>query len=317
MVHTGSIVVGGEALVDLVRGGERATLAAHPGGGAFNTARTLARLGCPVRYLGVLSTDAFGVDLTERLAQDGVSVDPALCSTLPTTLAVADVDAEGGATYRFYTQGTSAPELALDAARTSMPADVAMVHVGTLGLVLEPLAATLRAVVKGVADHVLTMVDINCRPAAIADRDAYRDGLGPILAHTHVVKASVEDLAWLAPAAPAVAAARALLDHGPGLVLITDGPRGATAVSSVGELAVAAPAARVADTIGAGDAFGAAFMAWWYRRGLAIGDLTGTALVGQAMAFACLVAARTCERKGACPPTLAELGPTPFATPQR
>jgi fructokinase len=44
---TGLIVVGGEALIDLVPAGD-GTLAAHPGGGPFNTARSLGRLERPV-----------------------------------------------------------------------------------------------------------------------------------------------------------------------------------------------------------------------------------------------------------------------------
>lgn len=53
------IVVTGEALIDIVvdrHGG----LMAHPGGGPYNVARTIGRLGQPVTYLGRLSTDAFG-----------------------------------------------------------------------------------------------------------------------------------------------------------------------------------------------------------------------------------------------------------------
>ena len=53
------VVVAGEALIDLVPGSD-GLLAAHDGGGPFNAARTIARLGCPVAFLGCLSTDAYG-----------------------------------------------------------------------------------------------------------------------------------------------------------------------------------------------------------------------------------------------------------------
>ena len=53
------IVVGGEALYDLVAR-EDETIEAHPGGGPFNTARTIGRLERPVAFLGRLSTDRFG-----------------------------------------------------------------------------------------------------------------------------------------------------------------------------------------------------------------------------------------------------------------
>ena len=53
-----TVVVGGEALVDLVphQAGE---LRAHVGGGPYNTARTLGRLEQDVHYLGCLSHDGF------------------------------------------------------------------------------------------------------------------------------------------------------------------------------------------------------------------------------------------------------------------
>jgi len=56
------IVVAGEALVDLV---ERRSATPVPGGGPFNTAIALGRLGLPVAYLGTLSvmtTEAFSLD---------------------------------------------------------------------------------------------------------------------------------------------------------------------------------------------------------------------------------------------------------------
>jgi fructokinase len=70
---------------------------------------------------------------------------------------------------------------------------------------------------------------------------------------------------------------------------------------------VPAPPVRVTDTIGAGDAFAGGFLAWWHERGLARGDLAETDTVAAAAAFACLVAARTCERPGAEPPQRAEV----------
>src|ERR1700742_1156834 len=105
-----TIVVGGEALVDLVphAAGE---LRAHAGGGPYNTARTLGRLAQPVHYLGCLSDDGFGRRLREQLREDGVELDTVVDTGLPTTLALAEVDATGSATYRFYSDGTSAPAL--------------------------------------------------------------------------------------------------------------------------------------------------------------------------------------------------------------
>ena len=94
---TPSIVVGGEALVDLVAGGG-GELDAHLGGGPFNCARTLGLLEQPVAYLGRISNDRFGVQLRERLARDGVALDCVVATEDPTTLALAELDDEGAAT---------------------------------------------------------------------------------------------------------------------------------------------------------------------------------------------------------------------------
>jgi fructokinase len=64
---------------------------------------------------------------------------------------------------------------------------------------------------------------------------------------------------------------------------------------------------QVVDTIGAGDAFGGGFLAWWRSRGLGRDELEDTGLVVEATRFAVRVAAITCSRAGASPPRLAEL----------
>ena len=102
------ILVAGEALVDLVPAAD-GTLSPYPGGGPFTTARALARLGRPVAFAGRLSTDRFGERMAAMLAADGVAADATERTGDPTTLALAEIDAAGAATYRFYTEGTSAP----------------------------------------------------------------------------------------------------------------------------------------------------------------------------------------------------------------
>ena len=58
------IVVAGEALIDLILYPDL-RLTAVAGGGPFNTARTIGRLGGEVAFVGRLSTDRFGVMLRE------------------------------------------------------------------------------------------------------------------------------------------------------------------------------------------------------------------------------------------------------------
>jgi fructokinase len=300
------ILVGGEALFDLVYDGDE-DLHGHPGGAAFTTARTIGRLGQPVAYLGRLSTDRFGVRLERMLVADGVRLEAVVHTDDPTTLAMAELDETGSALYRFYERATSAPGLTPEAALAALPGAVGILHVGTLGLTLEPMATALEAVVQELSGHALVMVDPNIRPWVIADADTYRRRLGRVLGRTDVVKVSEEDLAWLEPERGAADAARILLQGGPRVVLLTRGGDGVQVVTGAGDVQVPAPVVEVVDTIGAGDAFGGGFLAWWRARGLGREQLDDQSAVVEAAAFGALVAARTVARAGASPPYLREV----------
>jgi fructokinase len=227
----------------------------------------------------------------------------------PTTLALAELGDGGSVSrYRFYAQGTSAAGLTSEAALAALPDRVHTVFVGTLGLVLEPMASALEAVVDRLSGtDTMVAVDPNCRPDVIGDPAAYRRRLKWILARTHLLKVSEEDVHFLDPDRDPVKATRALLVDGPTVGILTRGGEGAVVVTPERDVVVTSPKVEVVDTIGAGDAFAGGFLSWWREHGLgtdALGDLD---TVVAAAGFACLVAARTCERPGASPPYRNEL----------
>ena len=147
-------------------------MTAAPGGAPYNVARGCARLGAPTALVATVSDDGFGRRLAAGLAESGV--DDALLqrTTRPTTLAVAQLDAGGTASYEFYTEGTSAPLLTPE----RLPDAVDVLVTGGLGLVLEPIATAIESIVMATGPDVLVLVDLNCRPAAVDDDAAY--GLG-------------------------------------------------------------------------------------------------------------------------------------------
>ena len=255
------IAVTGEALIDLVAD-QDGRMAARPGGGPFNTARAIGRLGLALAFLGRLSADRFGRQLQASLDADGVTLAVPGLTDAPTTLAVVDVDHAGSPQYHFYLDGTSAAALEYPALAAALPGGLTALYAGGLGLAMEPIATSIdRVVGDDLPAGTLLMIDPNCRPEAIGDRRAYLDRLSRILRRADVVKISSEDLAYLAPDVPAAAAAAALLGRGPALVLMTDGPRPARALLRDGELTAEVPEVQVVDTVGAGDAFGGAFLA--------------------------------------------------------
>jgi fructokinase len=302
------IAVTGEALIDLVAG-TGGQITARPGGGPFNTARTIGRLGLSPVFLGRLSADRFGRVLRAALAADGVTPAVPGAADAPTTLAVVDVDPAGSPRYRFYLDGTSAPALEYPALLGALPAGLTALYAGGLALVMEPIASSIaRLAASDLPPGALLMVDPNCRPEVITDRPGYLARLSAILRRADVAKLSVEDLDYLTlGSAEPEAAARALLGQGPALVLLTDGPRPARAFLRDEVISAEVPAVTVADTVGAGDAFGGAFLAWWAGNGLAGPDLRRPGPVREALRAAAEVAAVTCTRVGAEPPWLAEV----------
>ena len=295
------IVVCGEALIDMIQNGD-GTQRAAPGGGPFNTARSLARLGVPTAFLGRLSDDSFGRELAGLLESDGASLELASVGHEKTTIAVADVDSSGLAEYQFLVQGTSAPNLTLDMLPDRLDPKVNAIHVGTLGMVLEPIASTLVELVRREHEGRLVMLDPNIR-IGLAPDDEYREHLSEVTSLSTIVKASDSDLAWLFPGASNQEAAEQLCSQGVPLVVVTLGASGAFAAHRDLRVAVDAVPVEVVDTIGAGDAFGAALFAWLHDHDLVRADLKlDEAELKAALDYACLAAAITCGRAGADPP---------------
>lgn len=297
------ISVIGEALIDLVitPSGE---VTAKLGGAPFNTARACGRLGAEVRFVGAVSDDRFGSMLAEQLADDAVDTASLVRVDAPTTLAAAELDDHGAATYRFYIDGTSAPALpVIDPAAV----DGAVVFTGGLALVLEPMAMAVEAALDARLPEQLVMVDVNCRPKVIPDRDRYVDRVARVVAGTDVVKVSDEDLDYLSPGLDASTAARALLATGPAVVLITRGGDGVMVVTADGETLVEVGTVDVVDTIGAGDSFGAGFLSWWVASGATRADAADIDRLTAAVQAANAVAGVVVGRRGADPPWRSEL----------
>ena len=298
------ITIVGEALIDLVVDPTGRVTAAL-GGAPYNTARACGRLGVDVSFVGALSDDRFGSMLRSQLIADGVDVAGAPTVALPTTLAAAEIDDGGTASYRFYIEGTSAP--ALDVGPEVAPGGI--VFTGGLGLVLAPMATTVEAMLASVPDDTLVVVDVNCRPMVVTDRDAYAERVGRVVARAHVVKVSDEDLGYLAPGVEPVAAARELLRSGPDAVLVTGGGSGVQVVAAAGERFVPVEPVDVVDTIGAGDTFGGALMAWWTIADPGSGATADLDVLEAAVRAANTAAGIACTRRGADPPRRSDLPP--------
>lgn len=304
------IVVAGEALIDLVpqaQGDVTAPLLPARGGGPYNTAIALGRLGAGVSFCSRISTDAFGASLVERLRAERVGIGLIQRGPEPTTLALASIDAGGSAEYSFYVEGSADRLFEVPG---ELAADTRALSLGTCSLVLEPGASSYEALMRREAGRgVFIALDPNIRAGLIPDAHAYRARFKSWLPYVSLLKLSQEDADWLGPDVEGWLAA------GPAAVVVTHGGDGLT-VHTRGGLSHSVPGERVqvVDTIGAGDTVNAALLHALSERDLlsadAVADLpreTWTEVLG----FAVRAAAVTCSRAGAEPPYAEELASLP------
>lgn len=304
------IVVGGEALVDLVPGGSTVDGGLTPlvprlGGGPYNVALAAGRLGAPTAFLSRISSDRFGQALRERLTASNVDISWVQSGDEPTTLAVVALGERGSASYTFYTEGT-ADRLVADPG--PLPDTVTTLCLGTLGMVLEPGATTYETMLRREsARGVLTALDPNIRADLIADTDAYRERFRSWLPDVRLLKLSDDDAAWLAGGADPVTAAKGWLDAGVDAVVLTQGADGIAVHTAADEVFVPSAPAQLVDTIGAGDTVQGALLAWLHQRDVRAVTQLGAADWRAALGYAARAAAITVSRSGAEPPVAEEM----------
>jgi fructokinase len=301
------IVIGGEALVDLVDDG--GTPRSVAGGGPFNTAVAFGRLDVPVGFLGTLSRDADGQMLAQRLVASGVDTSFVRWSDAPTPRAVVHRLRDGRNEYTFHLRGTSLADLPPNEL-PALPQEAWAVHVGTLALAIDPPASAYEALVDREAGRRQIILDPNVRPAIFGDVDVYRLRFERLVRLADVVKLSDDDAAWIYPGRPVEDVLKMILDFGPRVVAVTRGENGAVAGSTEGLVDVAGIPVEVVDTVGAGDSFGAALIAALVDEGAFGPQATrapGDAVLMRAVSYAVAASALTCTRTGAVPPSRDEI----------
>lgn len=300
-------IVVGEALVDLVgqRGGR--TLAAHPGGSPANVALGLGRLGVPVTLKTRLGRDSFGEMIRGHLEASGVRVDGGPGEGVSTSLAIATL-AAGIASYDFRIEwdvGDLSP----------LPVETRCLHTGSLATALAPGKDSVVDLIQREHERgrVTISYDPNVRPALLGEPARARPDIERLVTLSDVVKVSDEDLRWLYPDRSDEEVAQDWLALGPALVVVTRGGAGVYAVAANVELRRDAVPIDLVDTVGAGDSFTSGLLDGLHRADL-VGAARRDALAGidratleSVVKEAALIAAITCSRPGADPPTRAEL----------
>lgn len=303
----------GEALIDMIPAPTvtgSMGFVPHTGGAIFNTAIALGRLGIATGMLTGLSTDMFGQQLALALNASQVDTSPIITSNRPTTLAFVQL-VDGQATYTFFDEN-SAGRMLKPEDMPDLHADVSALYLGGISLACEPGADAYIALLKKEGSRRPVMIDPNIRPGFIDDVAAYRSRLETAMALADIIKVSDDDLAWLfAEPSTLKSKASALLEMGPGAVIVTCGGEGAIGYLRTGtEVHVSATRAEVVDTVGAGDTFNAGVLADLYRNGnltkAGISNMSADTLQ-RAIRFGTKVAGITVSRAGANPPWRSEV----------
>ncbi|GLX97195.1 sugar kinase [Herbidospora sp. NBRC 101105] len=237
-------------------GGMRLSVA----GAESNVAIGLARLGHPVRWAGLVGDDETGELVLRTLRAEGVDLTHARADRRGPTGLVLFERRVGELTRVIYHRAGSA-------ASFLSPADVlpaldpppVILHVTGVTPALGPNPA--EAVRAAVASGVPVCLDVNYR-ARLWDRATAAATLRPLASSLAVVIASDDELDLVAPAAATTERDRvaALLDAGVRDVVVKRGADGATGCTATETVHAPARPVRVADVVGAGDAFVAGYL---------------------------------------------------------
>ena len=297
-----SIWVCGEVLIDLLPG--TPDRIAIVGGGPANTAKALSRLGHEVQFIDGISTDAYGQSARAELIKDGVRLDLALTSDLPTCTATVSLSKDGSASYEFFINGTATfafTESWLPDPERYKPE---ILQIGTLVTIVEPGASVLYDWAIKVSEFAPIVFDPNIRSSVMPDLIKYRDEVEKWIKISSVVKFSEDDITALYPGDDPIEIAKICLEKGVQLVVITRGADGLVGVTASGAVEVPGVRVAVVDTVGAGDTVGAIIVE--AVKEIGIMNLNGSKL-GEVLHRAAVAAAITCSRAGAQPPRVFEL----------
>jgi fructokinase len=300
-------LVCGEALFDFFSendaGGQasKVNFKAIAGGSPFNVALGLRRLGIDVALFAGLSTDYLGRRLLQVLQEEGVRPAYLLDFDAPTTLAMVAVGADGSPHYSFRGEGCADRQLQVEHLPELGP-EVRGLHIGSFSLVVQPIADTLLALVRRESGKRLISLDPNVRLNPEPNIGLWRERISTLVEHADLIKVSDEDLNLLYPERDPQNVIESWLEHRCQLVFLTRGGQGATVFSrSHGSWAVPACAVMMADTVGAGDTFQAALIAWLTEQQLDSIDglqrLTREQ-INAMLTFAVRAAALTCSKTG-------------------
>lgn len=266
------------------------TFAKSLGGSPTNVAVAAARLGHRCAVVTKVGDDGFGLYVREAL--EGFGVDSRFVGTDPllrTPVVFCEIFPPDSFPLLFYRQ-PKAPDLNLTAEELDLDVIRRVPILWTCGTALseEPSRSATFAALRAARGRVIH--DLDHRPMFWSSMVAAREAAGEALRHATVAVGNLDEVEMATGTRDPDAAAEAILEMGPELAIVKQGPRGTLARTKTERVEVPAVTIEVVNGLGAGDAFGGALVhgllaGWPLRRTLEFANAAG-AIVASRLACA-------------------------------
>jgi 2-dehydro-3-deoxygluconokinase len=239
-----------------------ASLSLGIGGAESNVAIALQRLGISVTWVGRVGADSLGDLVLRELRAEGVQIAASRDEAAPTGVMIKERRTQDAQQIWYYRSGSAGSRLAPSDVPAADIATARLLHITGITPALSPSAADAIDYAINCARETGTLVsfDLNYRSALWKHHEAgarFRS----IAAKSDVVFAGEDEAALTVGHAAPAELARRKCDLGPGQAVIKQGSAGCVAV--VDGIVYEQPAIPITpvDTVGAGDAFVAGYIA--------------------------------------------------------
>lgn len=263
-----SVVTIGEtmALLDSTRYGplqHTHTMRLGIGGSESNVAIALRRLGTDSTWIGRVGSDPLGDLIVREITGEGVTVVAIRDPEAPTAIMLKERRTSSDSRIWYYRRGNAGSRLCAGDIDPAIVRGAALLHVTGISFALsEDMSEAIFEAIRVAKDAGVTVsFDLNYR-SSLWSRAEAADAYRRIVPHTDLIFASDDEAAILAGASgDPVHLAERLVALGAGEVIIKLGAKGAVAVVDGAIYRREAVPVTVVDTVGAGDAFVAGYLA--------------------------------------------------------
>ncbi|SEB09863.1 sugar kinase [Leifsonia sp. 21MFCrub1.1] len=233
------------------------------GGSESNVAIGLARLGVDATWIGKVGADALGDLVVREIAAEGVRVVATRDPDAPTALMIKERRTALETRVYYYRAGSAGSRLTVQEVDFDLVRSASLLHVTGISLALSPSVAEVigEAVRIAKAAGVIVSFDLNFR-SKLWSRERAAAAYQRILPHVDIAFGGADEaVIALGGDGPPLQLAHGLIELGARSAVVKLGAAGAVAFVGGQDYEQAAVAIAAVDTVGAGDAFVAGYLA--------------------------------------------------------